>query len=83
MVTVLLGESFGQDSFGDDDGSTNVTDICAAGILHMLASPRAALARKAGPLCRIHKTLRVTPAMAACVTEKLWEITDMARALEE
>ena len=32
--------------------------------------------------CRIHKTLRITPAMAACVTDKLWEITDMVRMLE-
>ena len=27
---------------------------------------------------RIHKTLRVTPAMAAGVTDRLWEITDIA-----
>ena len=26
---------------------------------------------------RIHKTLRVTPAMAADVTKQLWEITDI------
>jgi IS1 family transposase len=28
--------------------------------------------------CRIHKTLRVTPAMAAGVTDKLWSIEDIA-----
>lgn len=32
---------------------------------------------------RIHQTLRVTPAMAAGVTTKLWELTDMAAVLEE
>ncbi len=32
---------------------------------------------------RIHQTLRCTPAMAAGVTTKLWELTDMARILEE
>ncbi len=36
--------------------------------------------------CRIHKTLRVTPAMAAGVTDRLWEIGDIsagARGLGE
>jgi IS1 family transposase len=32
--------------------------------------------------CRIHKTLRVTPAMAAGVTDKLWSIADMVAVLE-
>lgn len=32
---------------------------------------------------RIHKTLRVTPAMASGVTDRLWEIGDIARLLEE
>ena len=32
---------------------------------------------------RIHKTLRVTPAMAAGVTDKLWEISDVAEMLEK
>lgn len=31
---------------------------------------------------RIHKTLRVTPAMAAGVTDKLWEISDIVAILE-
>ena len=31
---------------------------------------------------RIHKTLRTTPAMAAKVTERLWEIGDIVYALE-
>jgi len=32
---------------------------------------------------RIHKTLRMTPAMAAGVTDRLWEITDMAKLVED
>lgn len=32
---------------------------------------------------RIHQTLRCTPAMAAGVTTKLWEVADMVRVLEE
>lgn len=32
--------------------------------------------------CRIHKTLRVTPAMAAGVTDRLWSIADMVTVLE-
>jgi hypothetical protein len=32
--------------------------------------------------CRIHKTLRVTPAMAAGVTDKLWSIEDIAVIVE-
>ena len=31
---------------------------------------------------RIHKTLKVTPAMAAGVTERLWEVVDMVDVLE-
>jgi hypothetical protein len=31
---------------------------------------------------RIHKTLRTTPAMAANVTKKLWEMTDIVDVLE-
>ena len=31
---------------------------------------------------RIHQTLRVTPAMAAGVTDKLWEIADIVSVLE-
>ena len=33
--------------------------------------------------CRIHKTLRVTPAMAAGVTDRLWLISDMVQVLED
>jgi len=33
--------------------------------------------------CRIHKTLRVTPAMAAGVTDRLWGISDIVKVLEE
>jgi IS1 family transposase len=32
---------------------------------------------------RIHQTLRVTPAMAAGVTDRAWEISDIVRLLEE
>jgi IS1 family transposase len=32
---------------------------------------------------RIHKTLRVTPAMAAGVSDRLWEIADIAKLVEE
>jgi IS1 family transposase len=32
---------------------------------------------------RIHKTLRVTPAMAANVTERLWEVADVVKVLED
>jgi len=31
---------------------------------------------------RIHKTLRTTPAMAAGVTSRLWEISDIVDVLE-
>ena len=31
---------------------------------------------------RIHQTLRVTPAMAAGITDTLWEIEDIARLAE-
>jgi hypothetical protein len=32
---------------------------------------------------RIHQTLRITPAMAAGVTDKLWDLKDMALLLEK
>jgi hypothetical protein len=31
---------------------------------------------------RVHKTLRVTPAMAACVSDRLWEVSDIVALLE-
>lgn len=31
---------------------------------------------------RIHKTLKVTPAMAAGVTDRLWEAADMVKVFE-
>jgi hypothetical protein len=31
----------------------------------------------------IHQTLKVTPAMAAGVTDRLWEINDIVRVLEQ
>lgn len=33
--------------------------------------------------CRIHKTLRVSPAMAAGVTDRLWGIADIVKVLED
>ena len=32
---------------------------------------------------RIHQTLKVTPVMAACVTDKLWETSDVVKVLED
>ena len=32
--------------------------------------------------CKIHQTLRVTPAMAAGVTTKLWELEDLVRLVD-
>ena len=33
--------------------------------------------------CRIHKTLRMTPGMAAGVTDRLWEIDDIVQVLDD
>ncbi len=33
--------------------------------------------------CRIHKTLRVTPAMAVGVTTRLWAIEDIVKLVAE
>ena len=32
--------------------------------------------------CRIHMTLRITPAMAAGVTDRLWEVGDIVELVE-
>jgi hypothetical protein len=32
---------------------------------------------------RIHKTLKVTPAMEAGVTDKLWDLMDIVRVVDE
>lgn len=32
---------------------------------------------------RLHRSLRVTPAMAANVTDRLWEIADIAKLVED
>lgn len=32
---------------------------------------------------RVHQSLRVTPAMAAGVTDKLWELTDIMQIVDE
>jgi len=33
--------------------------------------------------CRIHSTIRMSPAMRAGVTQKLWEVVDLVRMIEE
>jgi hypothetical protein len=33
--------------------------------------------------CRIHQTLRVTPAMAAGITDRVWDTSDIAGLLEQ
>jgi hypothetical protein len=33
--------------------------------------------------CRIHKTLRVTPAMEAGITNRVWEIGDIVDLLDK
>jgi hypothetical protein len=32
--------------------------------------------------CRVHKTLRMTPAMAAGVSDRLWSLADLAELVE-
>ena len=32
--------------------------------------------------CRIHKTLRITPAMAAGVTDHVWDVADIVSMIE-
>jgi hypothetical protein len=43
---------------------------------------RVALGYFAYNFIKIHRTLRVTPAMAAGVTERFWEVTDLVSAWE-
>lgn len=33
--------------------------------------------------CKIHKTLRITPAMAAGLTDHVWELTDIVNLIPE
>jgi hypothetical protein len=33
--------------------------------------------------CKLHKAHRLTPAMAASVTDQLWEVADIVKVLEE
>ena len=35
-----------------------------------------------GGFCRIHKTLRITPAMAAGVTDHVWSVADIVATIE-
>lgn len=45
--------------------------------------PAVALNYFAYNFIRIHRTLRVTPAMAAGVTDRLWDVADLVVLLEE
>jgi hypothetical protein len=53
--------------------SKKVENHAHAGALHMMYYN----------FVRIHKTLRITPAMAAGVSDKLWEIADVVAVLEK
>jgi hypothetical protein len=33
--------------------------------------------------CKLHKAHRLTPAMAAGVTDRLWDVADIVKVLEE
>ena len=33
--------------------------------------------------CKIHSTIRMSPAMRASVTENLWDVVDIVRMIEE
>jgi hypothetical protein len=55
-----------------DPGSGSVENHCHAVALHFMYYN----------FVRIHEILRVTPAMAAGVTDRLWEIGDIVKVLE-
>ena len=40
------------------------------------------MARVIYNFCRIHQTLRITPAMAAGVTDRIWEVPDISWVVE-
>ena len=33
--------------------------------------------------CKLHKAHRLTPAMAAGITDRLWEVADIVKVLED
>jgi hypothetical protein len=39
--------------------------------------------RQNADFVRVHQSLRITPAMAAGITAKLWSLTDMVRVIDE
>lgn len=45
-------------------------------------SAAVALGYFANNVIKIHRTLRVTPAMAAGVTDRLWEVSDLVALIE-
>lgn len=59
---------------------TRLTDAFSKKIENHIAS--VALGYFAYNFIKIHRTLRTTPAMAAGVTDRLWEVSDLVAALE-
>lgn len=55
---------------------------CRAGVFRV-PGPRPNEPPMPNNFVRIHQTLRVTPAMAAKVTPKLWEMSDLVKVLED
>ena len=55
------------------DGPTTVENHAYAVALHMMYNN----------FVRIHSTLRMTPAMAAGVSDRLWEIGDIVKLVED
>jgi hypothetical protein len=60
---------------------SRLTKDSRAQILHLLCEGTP-FARFSSSAVRIHKTLRVTPAMTAGITDKLWEIGDIVDVWE-
>jgi hypothetical protein len=62
------------------DRPANVTDSTSKKIENHMAA--VALGYFAYNFIKIHRTLRVTPAMAAGVTDRLWDVEDLVAAWE-
>ncbi len=61
-----MSDNTSQNQLGSQTIMTDVSDICNTRY----------------NFCRIHQTLRVTPAMVAGVTQRLWSIEDIVELLE-